>query len=367
MENTNMNIPVLTISEAVAELTKLYVKVIKKKVDFKKLLTPFLWGAPGVGKSMGIKELAHNIEYLTGKKVIVIDVSIPLYTPTDLHGFPSKSNDGQHAVWLRPQIFDFDESEDTINILFLDELSAAPQSVQTIAYQICLDRRIGEHKLADNCIVIAAGNRTTDRSVAYKMSKALCNRLMHYQIEPSLASWKRWAAKNGVDERIIGYLAFDNSKLCVEPGSSDIAYATPRIWEKVGNLLNLAEGNISEFRVHLCASLGVDTCIEFENWCKVYEDLPSTEEILGGVCRKYPKTHDALHALTTGLYVALRREKDTLTDEQLNNVCTYVSRFPKDFAAMFFKDLDCDYDFKFRLMKVPAFNRWLSQNSDFVL
>ena len=34
-----------------------------------------------------------------------------------------------------------------VNILFLDEISAAPQSVQAAAYQITLDRVVGEHKL----------------------------------------------------------------------------------------------------------------------------------------------------------------------------------------------------------------------------
>lgn len=62
-----------------------------------------------------------------------------------------------------------DAGDDTINILLLDEISAAPQSVQAAAYQITLDRTIGEHKLPENCIVIAAGNRVTDKSVAYNM------------------------------------------------------------------------------------------------------------------------------------------------------------------------------------------------------
>lgn len=77
-----------------------------------------------------------------------------------------------------------DESKGVVNILLLDEISAAPQSVQAAAYQITLDRVvIGEHKLPDNCIVIAAGNRTTDKSVAYKIPKGLANRLLHIEVE----------------------------------------------------------------------------------------------------------------------------------------------------------------------------------------
>ena len=95
-----------------------------------------------------------------------------------------------YAIWLKPQIFQMNDSEDVVNILFLDEISAAPQSVQAAAYQITLDRVVGEHKLPENCIVIAAGNRVTDRSVAFKMPKALANRLMHFEVDGNFDSWK---------------------------------------------------------------------------------------------------------------------------------------------------------------------------------
>ena len=91
-----------------------------------------------------------------------------------------------------------DEREDVVNILFLDEISAAPQSVQAAAYQITLDRTIGEHKLPENCIVIAAGNRVTDKSVAYTMPKALANRLMHIEAVGNPASWIEWANLHGI-------------------------------------------------------------------------------------------------------------------------------------------------------------------------
>ena len=91
-----------------------------------------------------------------------------------------------------------DERDDVVNILFLDEISAAPQSVQAAAYQITLDRTVGEHKLPDHCIVVAAGNRVTDRSVAYAMPKALANRLCHIEIAGDSASWHDWAVGAGI-------------------------------------------------------------------------------------------------------------------------------------------------------------------------
>ena len=53
-----------------------------------------------------------------------------------------------------------DASDEVVNILFLDEITAAPTSVQAAAYQITLDRMIGEHRLPENCIIIAAAKKT---------------------------------------------------------------------------------------------------------------------------------------------------------------------------------------------------------------
>ena len=107
------------------------------------------------------------------EEVNITDVRLLLFNPIDLRGIPVADQRRQFAVWLKPKIFKMNGTEDYVNILLLDEISAAPQSVQAAAYQITLDRKVGEHALPKNCIVIAAGNRVTDKSVAYQMPKAL--------------------------------------------------------------------------------------------------------------------------------------------------------------------------------------------------
>ena len=100
-----------------------------------------------------------------------------------------------------------------INILFLDEITAAPQSVQAAAYQITLDRVIGEHKLPENCIVIAAGNRVTDKSVAYNMPRALANRLLHITVKGDPDSWHDWAVKSGIHRFVTSFLEYNPTAL----------------------------------------------------------------------------------------------------------------------------------------------------------
>ncbi|MEG1663514.1 MAG: ATP-binding protein, partial [Clostridia bacterium] len=150
-------------------LADAYGKYIEKNIPFKQFPAVMLWGAPGVGKSQGVVELAEILESNTGKKVVITDVRLILFNPVDLRGIPTSNVEKTMAIWLKPKIFEMSEDSDIVNVLFLDEITSAPQSVQAAAYQITLDRTIGEHKLPDNCFVICAGNRLNDRSVSVKM------------------------------------------------------------------------------------------------------------------------------------------------------------------------------------------------------
>lgn len=363
---TSGNIPSLSVGTLVDNLAKLYTNAITGGVSLKSLPTPFLWGAPGVGKSEGIRHLAGKLSESTGKRVQVTDVRLLLFSPVDLRGVPIADAERKFTDWLKPRIFDMSSSDDCINILFLDELSAAPQSVQATAYQICLDRRIGEHILPENCIVIAAGNRTTDKSVAFKMPKALCNRLLHFEIQPDFKSWKKWAIENGIDERVIGYLGFDNSKLCVEPNSTDNAYPTPRSWAFVSTLLKTMNCEPQEIHQLISAAVGTDTAVEIEAWCKNCSGLPPVSEILSGNCSFYPKTNDLLYALSASLASAIVSAADTATAYEIENVCAYVSRFPEDFAFAFFKDINSVPNLKLKLMKCPSLQLWLRNNKRYL-
>lgn len=133
----------MTISQATTQLVLAYSKLINTGLSLKKFPSVMLWGSPGVDKSQGVRQIADDISACTGKRVEVTDVRLLLFNPVDLRGIPTSNADKTLAVWLKPKIFQMDESSDVINILFLDEISAAPQSVQAAAYQITLDRQVG--------------------------------------------------------------------------------------------------------------------------------------------------------------------------------------------------------------------------------
>ncbi len=353
------NIPSMNVGKMVEKLSDAYCTIIEKDYPIKTMPSVMLWGPPGVGKSQAVRQIAKEIEIRTGKKVNVTDVRLLLFNPIDLRGIPTANADKTLAVWLKPQIFQMDAGRDVINILFLDEISAAPQSVQAAAYQITLDRVVGEHRLPDNCIVIAAGNRMTDKSVAFKMPKALANRLMHIEISGSFQAWKEWAIENGINEKVVGFLSFrQNYLMGFDSSSDDLAFATPRSWEMVSNLLNCISDDIDDMFSLISGIVGSGTAIEFRTWAKVYKDLPDIKDVFDGKNTKLPTGTDAMYALTAAMTAYAREHKNEI--DRIANSIRYANRMPPDFSTVLMKDyMYIEKGYKETLLTIPEFSRWL--------
>ena len=230
-----------------------------------------------------------------------------------------------------------DESENIINVLFLDEISAAPPSVQAAAYQITLDRTVGEHKLPDNCIVIAAGNRVTDKSVAYNMPRALANRLCHIEIVTDEVSWHNWAVKSNINNKVIAFLDYSPEFLISEENQADtIAYCTPRSWEMVSNILNFVSEDINGIFPIIVGCIGEEGAYSFKAWYDVYARLPSVKAIFHGEVLNVPTKPEILYALTGEILIYAKENKSA---EEMKNALSFISKFPREFRNKLFEDL----------------------------
>ena len=118
MSTTEFGLYGVNVNTMVKMLSQSYISLIKSGTPLKKFPSVMLWGPPGVGKSQGVRGIKEAIERHTGKKVFITDVRLILFNPVDLRGIPTANEDKTLAVWLKPKIFQMDESEDTVNILF---------------------------------------------------------------------------------------------------------------------------------------------------------------------------------------------------------------------------------------------------------
>jgi len=180
----------------------------------------FIWGAPGVGKSSVIADVAHEL------KVPLRDIRASLLDPTDLRGIPVV--DGQTARWCPPSFLP--SKGEKPGILFFDELTAAAPLVQASLYQLTLDRRVGEYELPDGWRILAAGNRAEDLSIAFRMPSALANRFVHLEFEIDFDDWRAWAIKNDIHPLVLGFLS-TRQELLFDMSNAERGFPTPRSWE----------------------------------------------------------------------------------------------------------------------------------------
>ncbi len=303
-----------------SEITASLEALIEEKIP------TFLWGPPGIGKSSIVKQIADKNE------IGFIDLRLSLMDPTDLKGIPFYDKHDHQAVWASPSFLPTEGS----GILFLDELNAAPPSVQASAYQLILDRRVGEYMLPDGWAIVAAGNRESDRGVVYRMSSPLANRFVHLEMEVHVDDWRDWAYLNGVDERIIAYIGYKNEDLFTfDPTANEKSFATPRSWEFVHGVLR-SSMNERLLLDTIGGAVGKELAVRFLSFARVMHRLPDLEKILEEGSGEYPKEVDVLYALSTGLVSKLLADQ---TEERVDNLLRYTLELESEFAVMIVQDL----------------------------
>lgn len=230
-------------------------------------------GPAGVGKSVSCRAAAAHL----GRRII--DVRLSQMDPTDLRGIPGRENG--MTTWAPPSFLP--REGDGPCVLFLDEANAAPPAVAAAAYQLILDRRLGDYVVPDDCLIWAAGNLASDRGVTFTMPAPLTNRFIMFTVEANIDDFKAHAAAVGIDARIIAFLSNRSDYLHQFNGKDYVSgaqFPTPRGWERVSDLLKLT--NVPDFvrNEAIAGSVGKTAGEEFNVFCKIYASVVSVAEVL---------------------------------------------------------------------------------------
>ena len=239
----------------------------------------FLWGPPGIGKS----ELVENITNELGG--IMYDCRLGQMEPTDIRGIPYYNKDTGKMDWAPPVDLPDEEtaSQYPIVVLFLDEMNSAPASVQSAAYQLILNRKIGKYRLPDNVVIVAAGNRESDKGVTFRMPTPLANRFVHQEMRVDFPSWQEWAVENKINKDVVGYLSFAKQDLYdFDAKSSSRAFATPRSWTFVSQLLEDETLDDETASNLIKGTIGEGLAVKFMAHRKIAGRMPNPADILSG-------------------------------------------------------------------------------------
>ncbi len=241
-----------------------------------------IWGPPGIGKSSIVAQAAERA------KLAFIDVRLSQLAPTDLRGLPVPT-DGV-SRWFPPEFLPREGS----GVLFLDELNMAPPTMQGVAQQLILDRRVGSYVLPDGWFVWAAGNRKEDRASVFDMPAPLANRFIHLDVAADIESFRTYAIERQLDPRINAFLAF-RPELVHQLDTQQPAWPSPRSWDMASTLLRAG--------LDVAPAVGPSAALEFQAFGEVYNSLPSILTILDGMGADllWPEEPSARYAITLGL------------------------------------------------------------------
>ena len=288
--------------------------------SMKKKRPIFIWGPPGIGKS----DVVHQIgEYMDAH---VIDIRLSLWEPTDIKGIPYYAANDNTMKWAPPvDLPDAKLAKKYKNIiLFLDEMNSAAPAVQAAAYQLILNRRVGQYTLPDNVYIVAAGNREADKGVVYRMPAPLSNRFVHLELAVDFDDWFQWAVDNKIHKDVVGYLQFSKKDLYdFDPKSPSRSFATPRSWSFVSELLedDLDEETQTDL---VSGCVGEGLAIKFSAHRKVAAQMPNPTEILSGKVKELQtKEISAMYSLTVSLCYELKEA----SAKNVKDFDTQVDRF----------------------------------------
>lgn len=236
-------------------------------------------GAPGVGKSQIIRQIGKKFGYK------VIDIRLAQMSEVEIGGLIYPNESRTKTVWLSPEILPDEKRDGKSTILLLDEITSCTKRVQVAAYQLILDRRIGQYQLPDGAFVVALGNREDDDGVYIQLAGPLADRFEIHYIEPNFEDWKNdFALKYNVHPYVINYLTFKPAALHNQKDEAgNMVFATPRSWERVSDILHVDHDvNNPVIRYKIIGNVGEVEGNQFVEYCKRHADFVTADDFLSG-------------------------------------------------------------------------------------
>jgi hypothetical protein len=338
---------------------------------FKKQRPVFLWGPPGIGKSELVADLAQELGGY------MIDLRLGQMEPTDIRGIPFYNKDLGKMDWAEPVDLPTEEfaSQYPIVVLFLDEMNSSAPSVQAAAYQLILNRRVGKYVLPKNVALVAAGNRESDKGVTYRMPTPLANRFIHQEMKVDFASWQEWAVQNNVHKDVVGYLSFAKQDLYdFDAKSASRAFATPRSWTFVSQLLEDEDGDDDTIMNLIAGTVGEGLAVKFMAHRKIAGRMPKPEDILSGkVDTLDVKEVSAMYSLVISMCYELKaaiekKVADKQFHEMADNFFGYMMKnFETELVVMGARIALTTYNLPFQPTKLKNFDEFHNRYGKYIL
>ena len=339
------------------ELSRIIKKLAEMQQDGKNPPPCMVWGAPGVGKSDIVRQVAGEMG------IEIIDVRLPQREPVDMRGLPVPNMKEKSVDWFTSS--EWPREADSKGIIFFDELTAADRMNQAAAYEFILDRRLGKnYAVPQGWYICAAGNRISDHAVATQMSSALANRFIHFNLEADAASWCEWAETRGILPAIIAFVRFKPELLHAMPDDDGCqqGWPSPRSWERVDTLLKAFPDD--DHHKLVAGLIGEATAVQFMAFMKSsYRFDTDVYKAMTNHTVHLPDKNDQLYAwCVSAANLLLGNQADF--GKLVEGFCRILLIVPPDFAQMMLQTVrgSLTHDNLMVLLSNDDFQKWGKEN-----
>lgn len=286
--------------------------------------------SPGVGKSSIVREVARKLN------IGFVDVRLAEMESVDIRGLPSVDKELGVMKWNAPDFWPRDPKSK--GIIFLDEITSCDKSCQVAAYELILDRKIGDfYKVPDGWYIVSAGNLTTDRAVAMSMSSALSNRFMHVELEVDDAQWVKWAMTHDVHPSVTGFIQYRPMALFnMEKENLERGWPSPRSWERVSQMTKIYGSNENLLRKIVYGLVGPAKGVEFMEFHRLNKSFDNIIDMMYGKTPiKIPEWSDQLYAMCSTMIYVLWRGQDAEDErKRLDGFFKILTEMRPEFVMM---------------------------------
>ena len=324
--------------------------------DIKADLVPMVTSSPGMGKSDIIREIAKQF------RLKIFDMRMSQCEPVDMQGYPGTTDNGR-MTFFAPEYFPLEadpvpEGYDGW-LLFLDEFNSGHKQTEAAAYKLILDRAVDIHKLHPRCMIICAGNLSTDRAIVNTASTATTSRLVHRRLRIDHNIWIDWANGNDIDHRIISLIKFKPPLLHkFDVNTAEVTYPCPRTWEFASRMIRSKPDIDNLTKVRLAGTVGEGAAVELATYASIYKSLPTISQILADPQAgwRVPTEPSEQYAVTTML-------SHNINEENIDKIMIAVGRLPTEMQVVTFKDI---YKRAPELKSHDLIKEWISKNASVI-
>ncbi len=207
----------------------------------------FLEGAPGIGKTAIVEQVAKELG------IGLVSYSITHHTRQSALGLPfikEQEYDGKMyriSEYTMSEIIAavYETMEETgvrEGILFLDEINCASETLTPAMLQFLQYKVFGQHKVPEGWVIVTAGNPPEYNQSVREFDMVTSDRLKRIEMEADYATWRAWAANEGVHPAILSYLDIRKDEFYkAENTVEGRDFVTPRSWVDLSEMLKVYE------------------------------------------------------------------------------------------------------------------------------